>query len=94
MNRFLKILSNLRIGQGTKTFSTWNTLVPWVEGKAKTVLKWILKKKTRSLFASKKKQISCFFMSQDEMDQWIELNNPKEIINNGLSDVYIGFNLF
>lgn len=35
-----------------------------------------------------------FFISQVEMDEWFKNNEVADIVNNGYSDLYIGFNEF
>lgn len=53
-----------------------------------------IEKKDTQLVCIEKNANELFFISKDEMDHWIELYEATDVINNGLSDIYIGFNVF
>jgi hypothetical protein len=53
-----------------------------------------IEKKVTQLVCIETNANELFFISKDEMDQWIALNKATDVVNNGLSDVFVGFNIF
>ncbi|PKL77476.1 MAG: hypothetical protein CVV25_14455 [Ignavibacteriae bacterium HGW-Ignavibacteriae-4] len=53
-----------------------------------------IEKKDTQLVCIENNANECFFMSKDEMDLWIKLSEATDVVNNGLSDVFVGFNVF
>lgn len=53
-----------------------------------------IEKKDTQLVCIEKNANELFFISKDEMDHWIKLYEATDVTNNGLSDVFVGFNIF
>ncbi|WP_126981255.1 hypothetical protein [Acetobacterium bakii] len=46
------------------------------------------------LIGIEKSEKELFFKSAEDLSKWTEVNKVADLINNGLSDIYVGFNQF
>ncbi|AFA47908.1 ubiquitin family protein [Acetobacterium woodii] len=53
-----------------------------------------IEKKDTQLVCIEKNAHELFFSNKDEMDRWTEFNEATDVVNDGLSDVFVGFNVF